>query len=177
MSLTAAEARARSAALALHALADDDRARVLGMLDDPQRSRVQPLLQELQDLGIPRGVTAPDAAAHAPQRYAGAVRERLAMIDPQMAATVLDRCGTAAVAALLRIAPPHWTATTLAALSPAQRQSVNERFEAGALPAAKTAEALCAALEDALHPTQGNAVARRAVNGTRLTQRMLQWIR
>jgi Lon protease-like protein len=177
MSLTAAEARARRAALALHALADDDRVRVLGMLDDPQRSRVQPLLQELQDLGIPRGVAAPDAAPHAPQRQAGAVRERLSMIDPLMAATVLDRCGTAAVAALLRVAPPHWTASALAALSPAQRQSVNEQFEATALPAAKTAEALCAALEAALQPAQGNAVARPAVDGTRLTQRMLRWIR
>jgi hypothetical protein len=45
------------------------------------------------------------------------------------------------------------------------------------LPAAKTAEALCAALEAALQPAQGNAVARPAVDGTRLTQRMLQWIR
>jgi hypothetical protein len=177
MSLTVAEARARRAALALHALADEDRERVLGMLDEPQRSRVQPLLGELQALGIPRGVATPQTAPHAAHRQSGTLSERMAMIDPLAAGAVLARCGAATAAALMRTAPAHWVKNVLAALPPAQRQLVDEQIAAGGMPASKLAETLCSALEDAVRDARGTSSPASSAAGHRLTQRVLQWIR
>jgi hypothetical protein len=176
MSLAVAEARARRAALALHALGDDDRERVLGLLDQPQRDRVQPLLRELQELGIPRGVAKLETTPNAAHRQSGTVGERIAMIDPLAAAPVLARCGATSVAALMRVAPPHWVQNALAALSAAQRQSVHEQLDAVGVPAPKVAEALCTALDDAVRGARG-ATSSASPDGHSLTQRMLQWIR
>lgn len=57
-----ATALLRKAALALHALSPDDQAWMLAQLDPQAQTQLQPLLAELQSLGIPQDPTLIDTA-------------------------------------------------------------------------------------------------------------------
>ena len=137
------------AALTLHALSSDDRAWVLEALSSHQRSVLQPLLGELDELGIPRG---PDLL----RGLAGTGSE--AAIPASEALQALDDPAVRRLASLLAAEPPRlaaallagrswpWREQLLAALPQAMAQEVESLARSGspalALHAAIVAEAV-----------------------------------
>src|SRR2546427_783732 len=98
----------RTAALALHALAEQDRTWVLGRLGAPERARLASLLAELQDLGLTadlNGVEAPGS-------------------EPRPNTRPLDNAPAAAMAEAL-LAEPDWL---IAAVVRARRWPWREDF-------------------------------------------------
>jgi hypothetical protein len=123
----------RQSALALHALAAQDRAWVLAALPEGQRAVLQPLLTELEDIGIPRDTGLLEAA----QRSGANARS----------ASELD-----ALSRLLRREPPAVAARFLAAEPWPWRREVLQRVGGPPIEpqAATTGPALRHALVDAV---------------------------
>ena len=96
---------AHRAALALHALPGDDRDWVLEALPADQQSMLQPLLRELEELGIPREAGLFDGVA-------GSRREQaITAVD---ALRALDGAGVRRLAGLLAAEPPRVAVALLA---------------------------------------------------------------
>ena len=124
-------AAARRAALTLHGLPPGDCEWILRALPDEHRAALQPLLQELAALGIPRDAQALDTLAQS----AGAVSGR-----PPAGR---DDGQAAAAAALLRSEPPRLIAEVLAARNWSWREQVAAMLEGtDPLPQAQAAPAL-----------------------------------
>jgi hypothetical protein len=127
----------RQAALALHALCEVDRRWVLSSLSSGQRTELQPLLEELRAIGIPRDATLVEELCA--RGVATPAWETLSA--PMAAMAPLDAGGAAALAALVKQEPPRvvaaltsagtaqWRDRVLAELSPVTRAEV-ERQEA-----------------------------------------------
>ena len=103
----------RQSALALHALASQDRAWVLAALPEGQRAALQPLLAELEEIGIPRDADLLQAVQPPAAR--------------QRSAGELD-----ALARLLRREPPGVAAVFLAAEAWPWRREVLQQVGARA---------------------------------------------
>jgi hypothetical protein len=123
----------RQSALALHALAAQDRAWVLAALPEGQRAALQPLLAELEEIGIPR-----DA-------------DLLRAVQPP-AARQRSTGDLEALARLLRREPPGVAAGFLAAEAWPWRREVLQRVGARAAEpgSATTGPALRRALVEAV---------------------------
>jgi hypothetical protein len=148
--MVAAEARSRRAALALHALADGDRERVLAMLDEEQRRRLEPVLHELRDLGIPPGVSSAEAVPQ-PRATEPPIKERVAALSAEQVAPALAALSPSTAAALLQVADWQWAEAALDALQGPQRVGVRSQRERMPRPAPRMGEALCRAFDAAVH--------------------------
>lgn len=146
---------ARRAALTLHALADEDRAWVLARLQPRQRALVEPLLDELRDLGIvvdPHTLPAIDEANASPAtascRLERLDRDRIAQV-----ARVLEQEAPELARALLAGSDAGWQGALLAAMAPEFAQRVRRLpTVSSAAPALRAA--LVAAIEGRLAQRQ-----------------------
>lgn len=145
-----AEARGRRAALALHALADGDCERVLAMLDEVQRCRIEPVLHELRELGIPPGVS-PAEVVPAVHPHEPSITERIAALSAVEVVPTLDSLSPSTVAALLQVADWPWADTALDALQEPQRIAIRGQRERMPRPAPRMGDALCRAFDAAVH--------------------------
>jgi hypothetical protein len=171
-----AEAKARRAALAVHALPAQDQARVLAQLDAVQRERIAPLLAELKALGIPPSMLAASIAGETAPPEVSAPGARLALLDPAASAKALAGSETVVAAALLRSAPPSWRNAVMQAMPSSQREALAARLTAGGTMPPKAVHALYTALESALRApvalaTRDDRTPRTAV------RRWLPWTR
>jgi hypothetical protein len=137
---------AHRAALNLHALAEPDRHWVLQALTGEQQAALQPLLRELEELGIPRDADLARAFATAAAREDN---------DGAGALQALDDAGVRRLAALLAGEPPRlaaavlvhrawpWRERLMAELPVATAQAI--RSAMGAPPAASALQAFVVA--------------------------------
>ncbi|MCW7540874.1 hypothetical protein OOT46_23925 [Aquabacterium sp. A7-Y] len=170
--MAADAAQLREAALALHALVPSVRQQVLATLDADQRARLEPLLEELNALGLPTSL-ARAAAADAPAR-SGSLDDRLAALPADALAAALLTQGAATAAAALGVIDATRQAELLALL-PEERRSAIERAQSqsprlGPLARQALAEALLTA---ARRQCEAGAGARR----TGLLSKVRAWMR
>jgi hypothetical protein len=152
---------AHRAALALHALADLDRAWVLDGLSTEQRDRLHPLLRELEELGIPRdeGLLATLAPAEAETRARTRhALEDLTPVQVRSLAQLLAAEPPRLVAALLASRPWPWRGPLLACL-PGEVAREVEQLANAVLPAGALQAALIAQVEKTLIASGAPAVA------------------
>jgi hypothetical protein len=169
-------APAQRAALALHALAADDRAWVLGALPADQQAVIEPLLRELEDLGIPRDAGLLDTAVRCEGDRGAAAADALRALD---AAQVRRLAGLLAgepprlAAALLAASPWPWREQLLqhlpAAVACEVVQHASPMRPAPALQLALLSE-ISAALETAPAPRQAVPLWRSMVRSLRRTR-------
>lgn len=164
-------ASVRRAALALHALGGADRAWVLGQLPPDQRERLQPLLRELADLGIPADrslladvLDAQPKALHPSRVDApaddhesgqdGFARKRAALsrLEAGRMAALLQTEPAGLIAQLLHAHAWPWRQAVLEQLGAVKRRRVEEALDGlrRQMPPA-VPQALHGALVDALH--------------------------
>ena len=119
MSGLSPEQASRRAALAVHAMSTEDRDWLLRELALPQRTRLQALLSELRDIGIPRDAAVLQEAAAAPPR-ASADAE---IVSTEAARSLANwvRAQPPQAGARLIAARPAWRAGLLRVLSPVDR--------------------------------------------------------
>jgi hypothetical protein len=132
----------KKAALHIHSLNDSDRRWLLGNLPDHQVERLQPMLEELRSLGIPRsqdlvqaaddfGSPAPDAdpepeqAAKEPPEFVGRI---LPAAPERLHRALMDEAPAVTAAVLLACDWP-WHHAVLDAFDAAQRQTISEAME------------------------------------------------
>ncbi|RYF42893.1 MAG: hypothetical protein EOO27_44810 [Comamonadaceae bacterium] len=124
-------AGSRQAALSLHAMSDHDRTWVLGALKPDQRARLQTLLAELRELGIPSD-PAPAATTGPVSGGKDAMADtvpQLDMLNPrdvQILSEILRREPPAMVANVLWIREWAWHSAFMAQLSGAQRVRIHD---------------------------------------------------
>ncbi|MBC5785099.1 hypothetical protein H8N03_19285 [Ramlibacter sp. USB13] len=166
----------RTAAMTLHALPARDREWLLARLVERQRHLLRPLLQELQDLGIPgdpgllQALQQQDAQAATPE---AAWPETLGAAELARLVEVLAQEPPGLTRSLLAMRAWNWAPQLLAAIGADRRRQVQEiplRAPAPALQAA-ILQALKARCESAPSP-----VARNAPNRwQRARSRLLRW--
>ncbi len=133
----------RQAALALHALSQDDRARVWTRLDPDRRSVLEPLLAELRELGIPAGQAWVDVDAPVAPREADAPPDldKLVRAARRLRADavlqVLSTQSLDTAACVLAWAPWPWRDAVLRNWPAEHRHSLSQRVQerAQGLPA------------------------------------------
>jgi hypothetical protein len=140
---------ARKAALLLHGLPADARDRVLARLSADETARLQPLLEELADLGVPpslsrelQEITIDRATSQVPNNMSA--RQRAESLNGADVARALQDCAPVTMAALLRISEWPWRQAALDSSSELRRAEVQThmRRDAPTLSSA-VAEALC----------------------------------
>jgi len=143
-----AASQSRRAALMAHALPKDDQAWLLAALPPARRSVLEPLLTELQVLGIPSDPALLDAldAQQAPAPPARACDTLLILSAAQLRtlAKVLQQEDPAVAACLLALRRWAWRDALLAAMRPEFAQQV--RASASRTPAHALDAALCEGL-------------------------------
>jgi hypothetical protein len=126
--LAAESSRARQAALVLHGLSDGMRRRVLERLDGGERSRLQPLLDELGELGVPTSLgqsLAPEPDAESDASVAArSLHERVAHLAPEDVALALQTCAPSTAAYLVSAADWPWRESVLERLPPLVSKAV-----------------------------------------------------
>jgi hypothetical protein len=127
---------AHRAALVLHALADADREWVMAALATEQRGRLELLLRELRQLGVPAEAELLDeAVAAAGSASEGGPRDALEALDDEgfaALAVLLAAEPPRLVSALVAARPPGWSARLLAKLPPAPAATVRTQRAASA---------------------------------------------
>ena len=153
---TASSLDMRRAALLLHSMSTDDREWLLEQLSPPERSRLSPLLAELQSLGMPTDPTLVSEAlstakSDSPQHtLAHSAMVQALLREPDHLIVTLLRCG-----------PWAWQAALFASCTPARRRAIE-----AALQAATADPAPAPALREALI----EGVRERAAQSTRSSQ-------
>jgi hypothetical protein len=138
---------ARRAALLIHGLPAAVRDGVLARLSGDDTARLQPLLDDLRQIGVPASLSQElqwHLAGLAPLPHGATARQRAASLPGADVARALENCSPATVAALLRIAEWPWTAELLDRCGELRRARIHQhlRHEARA-PSPGVAEALC----------------------------------
>lgn len=140
---------ARQAALLLHSLPADARARVLARLSAGEAARLQPLLKELAELGVSPSLgrklqEITSSSATAPALRDASACQRAESLSGADVARALQACAPVTVAALLRISEWPWKQEVLDRSSEVRRADVQRQMhdDAPALSPA-VAEALC----------------------------------
>ena len=157
----------RQAAVALHALTDQDRDQILAQLPDADQAALRDHLAELHALGFQR-----DGLDLGLARAAGRARVRaeLASAAPAQLFTLLEHEPAALVAQVLALQDWHWRADLLALFSPTRRELI--KAAAGMAPAPARARFLREALSDKL----GALTPVAAIAPTPLTA-LRRWVR
>jgi hypothetical protein len=141
--------QARQAALLLHGLTADARARVLSHLTAAEAARLRPLLDELAQLGVPSSLShevqekaAARATASLPEGTSA--RQRAKSLYGADVLQALSACVPVTVAAILQIEEWPWKQQVLDLFPDLRRAEIKHhlRSDAPALPPA-VAEALC----------------------------------
>ena len=118
--------QARRAALLLHGLPPAARRQVLARLDAAEQARLQPLLHELVELGIPASTGTPRAElAQSPAAPLPAV-DRAAVLSAEVVARCLQPCAAVTVARLLQSRAWPWKAAVLDQLPGTRHDAVVE---------------------------------------------------
>lgn len=120
--LADAQAPVRRAALALHSVSELDRAWMLGAISQEQRGQLEPLLQELEGLGIPRE----PAVLH--EMVAAAMRMEPALETLELARG-LEPEDLGRIAAALKAESPALVAAILGAPGWPWREEILARFD------------------------------------------------
>jgi hypothetical protein len=159
----APQVAARRAALALHALGEEDRAWMLAQLQPQHRDLVEPLLGELRELGMqpdPRALEDVENETAVPVSASMRLAS-LARAEMQTLARVLEQEPPEVTRALLFAADPAWRRVLLGALDPAFALQVGRL--APAVPAAPALQrALAVAVERKFLERQAEARRRPA---------------
>lgn len=147
---------ARKAALALHALAADDRSWLIERLSGGQRDVVVPMLEELAELGIPADRRLIDEALRSAPSHGGKTpHQAVDALTPVQAALVLRGEPTEFIACVLRLADWPWTPAFIETLdASSKRRLAYAMHEAPALGG------------QALRDWLMGELARRAMNAT-----------
>lgn len=125
----------RMAALALHALSAKDLPRVWARLDEATRSTLSPLLDELKELGIPKGrewlacEEQAEAAVTPALHDEGALRTKAWRLRPRQVLSSLSEQSLDTVVCVLQIAPWPWRAEVISNWPPEQRHALRDRLE------------------------------------------------
>jgi hypothetical protein len=127
---------ARRAALLLHGLPSSTRSQVLARLDESDRMRLSPLLQELEHLGIPASV------AHALPAVPASPFEQADALPADVVARCLHARPTAVVAVLFHARRWRWRDAVLAQMD-ARRRDALDRPQTTPAVAPRLIEALC----------------------------------
>lgn len=143
----------QQAALSLHAMHASDRQWLLEQLPVSQRSRLVSMLDELEQLGVPREPVLLDEVSNEPPAAPlHPFVERLREQDARHLCQVLESEPDVVAVALLGRAGP-WKHDVLAGLPPARREAIEEALKrASSLPDG-TYEALCEATLRTLEQT------------------------
>lgn len=144
--MTARPDSSRHAALLLHAMGPADRQWLLDALTAERRARVEPLLQELRELGIPADeeLLRPVLAIAAPRESGPLARlERLSASEATALAQALLLEPRPLAARLLAMRDWPWKQAVLASCSPQDRTSL--AAGAPATPSATLDRAICLA--------------------------------
>ena len=113
----------REAALALHALEPTDRAWLVERLTPPQRRAVEPLLDELAELGIPADSRLVDEALrHSARNAVRSPHQRIAALQPPQAAQLLSEEPAHFVACVLGLSAWPWAAGFIEGLDASARR-------------------------------------------------------
>lgn len=165
----------RQAAVTLHGMHADDRAWLLGELDQGQRATLEGLIGELDELGFPaqldlvaRDIGDQAAPAQGP-------REQLARAPVDDVAAALEREPVRLVAQLLNAYDWPWADSLLASLPAPRRSAVRAALEdVSAAPARDrfVIEQLAARLA-----RQAPQAGAGPAQGTSIVERMRRWIR
>jgi hypothetical protein len=165
----------RQAAAALHDMNGDDRAWLLGELDDGARATLEGLMRELDELGF-AAATGPDRdVAGGPAAPAPGPRERVALASAQDVAAVLEREPVLLVAQLLNAHDWPWTEPFLTALPAPRRIAVGAAREAVRAAPARD-RCLVEQLAVRLGRPTVHAEVRTAPNVS-IVERVRRWIR
>jgi len=139
---------ARRAALLLHGLPPAARDRVLARLSAGETTRLQPLLRELTELGLPASLChelqkSPSSSV-TPAAPGASARQRAEALGAAEVAQALKACSPATMATLLQMEEWPWKEAVLELAGELRRAELQRyvRGEAPVLPPA-LAEALC----------------------------------
>lgn len=120
---TPAIRRRRSAALVLHSMSEADRAWALAELNEDERAVLRPLIDELQELGVPASADWVPSAIGAPAPVARGreapdpVHRKVSCAQPELVAWALQDEPVELVRRLLSLSPWSWKAEVIAALN------------------------------------------------------------
>ena len=135
---------ARQAALLLHGLPAVARREVLARLDAAEHARLQQLLNELVELGVPASASTLPIDASAPS-----AQDRAAGLSADVVTRRLQSCAVATVALLLQARAWPWKAAVLDQMPSARRTEIIECLRSAPPPLAPAVlaylcERLCA---------------------------------
>lgn len=120
---TPAIRRQRSAALVLHSMSEADRAWALAELSEEERGVLRPLIDELQELGVPASADWVPSAIGVPAQVARGretrdpVHRKVSRALPEQVASALQDEPVELVRRLLSLSPWPWKAEVIAALN------------------------------------------------------------
>jgi hypothetical protein len=153
---------ARRAALTVHALDPEDRAWMLAQLQPQQRAAIEPLLEELRDLGIrpERRALEQIQDETASLATAGGRLTRLDRKEIRQLARVLEQEAPEVARALLTAGEPTWRGTLMKEFAPGFAVRVN-RLSPVPVAGPALRDALAVAVERKLAQRQASARAGR----------------
>ena len=127
--------------MALHALPERERQKVLARLDEVKRDALKPLLAELVTLGIPKGRQWVKGRENVPAPTLSP-RERMARLSPELALDVLSRQSLDTAATVMQIAAWPWLEHVLASWPADQRHALRARMASTRIVPARLADDL-----------------------------------
>lgn len=172
---------ARRAALLLHSLPPDLQGQVLARLGEAVSARLQPLLDELMELGIPPalGERVGDSISAPAAPALSTAQRRAAELDAAVVAACLEECSPMTVAQLFRAHAWPWKQAVLCSLNqPRRRQVAQYMQEAGPVLPPGVLQSLCRQL-----CRQAEALSRRKqtvttpISSSGIGARLGKWVR
>jgi hypothetical protein len=173
---------ARRAALLLHTLPPTQRAQVISRLDGVESARVQPLLDELNQLGVTAEFAARLRAQMdetLPAHQQSDLLRRTDALDPAAVAQCLDSCGNHTLAELLHAHSWSWKKFVLDRIHGPRRFAVLQSMHDVTAPAPAVLESLCRQLCAGVAGLTADGAGDGAPGsgrGSRVRLRLLRWL-